>query len=173
MSRKTVCIEREYGSNGRKIAEWLSKKTGVPLYDKKALTQVEEENHLAPEGTAEDENKIPAMHREAIKFLADKGSCIFVGTCAAGVLQGRDKNVNVFVKADMESKIRWAMDSEKIDRQTAEEKIATMDKERCRMRDIYSVTECGDKVDYDLIITSSRFGIEGTADMIRSCMARF
>lgn len=102
MSRKTVCIEREYGSNGRKIAEWLSKKTGVPLYDKKALTQVAEENHLAPEGTAEDENKIPAMHREAIKFLADKGSCIFVGTCAAGVLQGRDKNVNVFVKADME-----------------------------------------------------------------------
>ena len=48
-----------------------------------------------------------------------------------------------------------------------------MDEERSRMRDIYSVTECGDKVDYALIIASSRFGIEGTAEMIRSCMARF
>ena len=173
MSRKTVCIEREYGSNGRKIAEWLSKKTGIPLYDKKALTQIAEENHLVPETSVSEEKKIQEMHREAIKFLADKESCIFVGTCAAGVLQGRDKNISVFVKADMESKIRWAMDSEKIDRQTAEEKIAAMDEERSRMRDIYSVTECGDKVDYDLIIASSRFGIEGTAEMIRSCMARF
>lgn len=89
MSRKTVCIEREYGSNGRKIAEWLSKKTGVPLYDKKALTQVAEENHLAPEGTAEDENKIPAMHREAIKFLADKGSCIFDGNLRSRCTSGK------------------------------------------------------------------------------------
>ena len=162
MSRKTVCIEREYGSNGRKIAEWLSKKTGIPLYDKKALTKTAQDNHLMPEGNESDENTIPDMHREAIKFLADKGSCIFVGTCAAGVLQGRDKNINVFVKADMESKIRWAMESENMDRQTAEEK-----------RDIYSVTECGDKVEYDLIVASSRFGIEGTADMIRACLARF
>ncbi|MBS6915541.1 MAG: cytidylate kinase-like family protein, partial [Clostridium sp.] len=111
MSRKTVCIEREYGSNGRKIAEWLSKKTGIPLYDKKALTQIAEENHLVPENSVSEEKKIQEMHREAIKFLADKESCIFVGTCAAGVLQGRDKNISVFVKADMESKIRWAMDS--------------------------------------------------------------
>ncbi len=173
MSRKTVCIEREYGSNGRKIAEWLSKKTGIPLYDKKALTKTAQDNHLMPEGNESDENTIPDMHREAIKFLADKGSCIFVGTCAAGVLQGRDKNINVFVKADMESKIRWAMESENMDRQTAEEKIAAMDEERSRMRDIYSVTECGDKVEYDLIVASSRFGIEGTADMIRACLARF
>ena len=99
MSRKTVCIEREYGSNGRKIAEWLSKKTGIPLYDKKALTQIAEENHLVPENSVSEEKKIQEMHREAIKFLADKESCIFVGTCAAGVLQGRDKNISVFVKA--------------------------------------------------------------------------
>lgn len=112
------------------------------------------------------------MHREAIKFLADRGSCIFVGTCAAGVLQRRDRNINVFVKADMESKIRWAMASEKISREEAEKKIAEMDEKRSKIRDIYSVTECGDRVDYDLIITSSRFGIEGTAELIRSCMAR-
>lgn len=172
MARKTVCIEREYGSNGRKIAEWLSRNTGIELYDREALIKVAEENHLVTgDGMTEDEKR-HQMHREAIKFLADRGSCIFVGTCAAGVLQGRDRNINVFVKADMESKIRWAMASEKISREEAEKKIAEMDEKRSKIRDSYSVTECGDRVDYDLIITSSRFGIEGTAELIRSCMAR-
>ena len=172
MARKTVCIEREYGSNGRKIAEWLSRNTGIELYDREALIKVAEENHLVTgDGMTEDEKR-HQMHREAIKFLADRGSCIFVGTCAAGVLQGRDRNINVFVKADMESKIRWAMASEKISREEAEKKIAEMDEKRSKIRDIYSVTECGDRVDYDLIITSSRFGIEGTAELILSCMAR-
>ena len=172
MARKTVCIEREYGSNGRKIAEWLSRNTGIELYDREALIKVAEENHLVTgDGMTEDEKR-HQMHREAIKFLADRGSCIFVGTCAAGVLQGRDRNINVFVKADMESKVRWAMASEKISREEAEKKIAEMDEKRSKIRDIYSVTECGDRVDYDLIITSSRFGIEGTAELIRSCMAR-
>ncbi|RHT57916.1 cytidylate kinase-like family protein [Clostridium sp. AM29-11AC] len=172
MARKTVCIEREYGSNGRKIAEWLSRNTGIELYDREALIKVAEENHLVTgDGMTEDEKR-HQMHREAIKFLADRGSCIFVGTCAAGVLQGRDRNINVFVKADMESKIRWAMASEKNSREEAEKKIAEMDEKRSKIRDIYSVTECGDRVDYDLIITSSRFGIEGTAELIRSCMAR-
>ena len=83
-----------------------------------------------------------------------------------------DRENYVFVKADMESKIRWAMASEKISREEAEKKIAEMDEKRSKIRDIYSVTECGDRVDYDLIITSSRFGIEGTAELIRSCMAR-
>lgn len=172
MARKTVCIEREYGSNGRKIAEWLSRNTGIELYDKEALIRVAEENNLAPEEGLSEEDRRHKMHREAIKFLADRGSCIFVGTCAAGVLQGRDRNINVFVKADMESKIRWAMASEKISREDAEKKIADMDGERSRIRDIYSITECGDRVDYDVIITSSRFGIEGTAELIRSCMSR-
>lgn len=172
MARKTVCIEREYGSTGRKIAEWLSRNTGIELYDREALIKVAEENHLVTgDGMTEDEKR-HQMHREAIKFLADRGSCIFVGTCAAGVLQGRDRNINVFVKADMESKIRWAMASEKNSREEAEKKIAEMDEKRSKIRDIYSVTECGDRVDYDLIITSSRFGIEGTAELIRSCMAR-
>ncbi|EFE11250.1 hypothetical protein CLOM621_08391 [Clostridium sp. M62/1] len=172
MARKTVCIEREYGSNGRKIAEWLSRNTGIELYDREALIKVAEENHLVTgDGMTEDEKR-HQMHREAIKFLADRGSCIFVGTCAAGVLQGRDRNINVFVKADMESKVRWAMASEKISREEAEKKIAEMDEKRSKIRDSYSVTECGDRVDYDLIITSSRFGIEGTAELIRSCMAR-
>lgn len=172
MTRKTVCIEREYGSNGRKIAEWLSKKTGIMLYDRAALTRVAEEHNLVVDGDLSEDERKHQMQREAIKFLADKDSCIFVGTCAAGVLEGRNGNVNVFVKADMESKIQWAMCSEKISREEAEKKIAAMDEERKRIRGIYSVTECGDKVDYDLIVTSSRFGIEGTAELIHSCMTR-
>ena len=68
MSRKTVCIEREYGSNGRKIAEWLSKKTGIPLYDKKALTQIAEENHLVPENSVSEEKKSRRCTEKPLSF---------------------------------------------------------------------------------------------------------
>lgn len=171
MANKTVCIEREYGSNGKKIAEWLSRKTGIEMYDKAALKEIAVQNNLMPEGekAADSEYK---MYGEAIQFLAEKRSCIFVGTCAASVLQGRKRNLNVFIKADMESKINWAMASEKVDREKAEQLIEETDKKRKEYRNNYSMTEDGEQVVYDIIITSSKFGIEGTSELIRSCLSR-
>lgn len=172
MTNKTVCIEREYGSNGKKIAEWLSKSTGIECYDKEALKRTAEENHLIKEPPAKEGEKDAATYREAVKFLAGRGSCIFVGTCASAVLQGRPRNLNVFVKADMESKILWAMSSEKADREKAEEMIAKMDAQRKETRKNYAVTEEGTPVEYDLVVTSSKFGIEGTAEIIKKSLSR-
>lgn len=172
MGNKTVCIEREYGSNGRKIAEWLSRSTGIECYDKNALMEVAEQNGLIPETIEEGEDKDYKIHCEAIKFLASKRSCIFVGTCASSILQDKPRNLNVFVKADMDSKIRWAMASEKVDEKRAKELIDEMDIKRTDYRKRYSETEDGDAVVYDLVITSSKFGIEGTAELIRSCLSR-
>ena len=172
MTNKTICIEREYGSNGKKIAEWLSKSTGIECFDKEALKKTAETNNLTNDLPGGEEENEAAVYREAIKFLAGRGSCIFVGTCASAVLQGRPRNLNVFVKADMESKILWAMSSEKAGREQAEEMIARMDEQRKETRKNYAVTEDGKPVEYDLIVTSSKFGIEGTAEIIKKSMSR-
>ncbi len=172
MTNKTICIEREYGSNGKKIAEWLSKSTGIECYDKEALQRVAEENSLVKEAPEDEKEKAAVTYKEAIKFLADRGSCIFVGTCASAVLQGRPRNLNVFVKADMESKILWAMASEKVEREKAEEMIARMDEQRRENRKNFAETEDGKPVQYDLVVTSSKFGIEGTAEIIKKSLSR-
>lgn len=181
MANKTVCIEREYGSNGKKIAEWLSRSTGIECYDKAALKEIALKNGLVPEETAgaagaegavDEEAVDHKCYSEAIKFLSEKRSCIFVGTCASSILQDRKRNLNVFIKADMESKIRWAMASEKMDEEQARQFISDMDGKRKEYRSNYSETESGEPVVYDLVVTSSKFGIEGTAELIRSCLSR-
>ena len=172
MANKTVCIEREFGSNGKKIAEWLSKGTGFHCYGKEELKEVAVQNGLVPETEEEGEEKEYHIYSEAIKFLAEKKSCIFVGTCAAAVLQGKPRNLNVFIKADMESKIFWAMESEKVDREKAEIMIAEMDDKRRETRMHHALTEAGKPVEYDLVVTSSKFGIEGTAEIIKNCLSR-
>lgn len=172
MANKTVCIEREYGSNGKKIAGWLSKKTGIECYDKAALKEVAEKNGLVLDSMEEGIEKERKIYSEAIKFLAEKRSCIFIGTCASSVLQGRPRNMNVFIKADMNSRIRWAMDSENVDEDRAREMISEKDEKRREYRKNYAIAETGEPVEYDLIISSSKFGMEGTTEMIRSCMSR-
>jgi len=172
MANKTICIEREYGSNGKTVAQRLAKSLSFSCYDKAALRQVAEDNNLLTEAFEDEQERDLAAQREAVKFLADRESCVFVGTCAASVLQGRPKNLNVFIKADLETKILWAMSSEKLDREAAEKKLAEMGEKRVEIRKNHSITEDGEPVEFDLLVSSSKFGMEGTAEIIKKSLTR-
>ena len=119
MANKTICIEREYGSNGMKIAQWLSKSTGMTVYGRDALQAIAKENDLVKEISEEDPDWEKEAYKEAVNFLSARGNCIFVGTGAASVCQGKERNLNIFIKADEESKIAWVMASGKIGREAA------------------------------------------------------
>lgn len=172
MANKTICIEREYGSNGKKIAQWLSKDTGIAWYGRDALKETARANDLVKGISEEDPNWEKEAYKEAVNFLSAKNSCIFVGTGAASVCQGREKNLNIFVKADEESKLAWVMASEKMDREAAIAKIAEMGERRENNRKNFAVTESGEPVIYDLVLFSSKFGIEGSAEIIKKSMTR-
>lgn len=172
MANKTICIEREYGSNGKKIAEWLSKSMGIAWYGRDALKQIARENNLVQAETEDELEWEKEAYKKAVDFLSAKNSCIFVGTGAASICQGRDRNINIFVKADEESKILWVMASEKLDREAAIAKIAEMGERRENNRKNFAVTEDGKPVVYDLVLFSSKFGIEGSAEIIKKSLSR-
>ncbi len=172
MTNRTICIEREYGSNGKKIAEWLSKSMGVAWYGRDALKQTVRENDLVKGISEEDPEWEKEAYKEAVNFLSAKGNCIFVGTGAASVCQGRERNINIFIKADEESKIAWVMASDKTDRETAVAKIAEMGTHRENNRKNFAFTEAGEPVVYDLVLFSSKFGIEGSAEIIKQSLSR-
>ena len=88
------------------------------------------------------------------------------------MLQGRPRNLNVFIKADLETKIQWAMANEKLDRAQAEERIAQMGEQRVEIRKSHSTTEDGDPVEFDLTVSTSKFGMEGTVEIIKKCLSR-
>lgn len=172
MANKTICIEREYGSNGKKIAQWLSRSTGITVYGRDALQAIARENDLVKGVSEESPEWEKEAYKEAVNFLSAKGHCIFVGTGAASVCQGKERNLNIFIKADEESKIAWVMASEKIDKEAAIAKIEEMGTHRENNRKNFAVTEAGEPVVYDLILSSSKFGIEGSAEIIKQSVSR-
>lgn len=173
MANKTVCIDREYGSNGFKIGKWISKVTGMKFYGRAALMETAKLNHLVVEDIQPSDPDYERIYCcEAVKYLSGQHSCIFVGGGAAAILQGRPGNLSVFIKADIESRIRWAMSEQSLDEEAARLYITQMDEKRREFRKSCSQTETGEPVDYDMMITSSKFGIEGTVEVIRSCLSR-
>ena len=172
MANKTICIEREYGSNGMKIAQWLSKSTGMTVYGRDALQAIAKENDLVKEISEEDPDWEKEAYKEAVNFLSARENCIFVGTGAASVCQGKERNLNIFIKADEESKIAWVMASGKIGREAAVAKIEEMGTHRENNRKNFAVTETGEPVVYDLVLSSSKFGIEGSAEIIKQSVSR-
>ena len=50
MKKNTIiCISREFGSGGREVGQQLSKKLGIPFYDKEILARVAEESDMSEE----------------------------------------------------------------------------------------------------------------------------
>lgn len=172
MTNKTICIEREYGSNGKKIAQWLSKSTGISVYGRDDLKAIARENHLVKDISEEDPEWEKNVYKEAVNFLSAKGNCIFVGTGAASVCQEKERNLNIFIKADEESKIAWVMADAKLDREAAIAKIEEMGTHRENNRKNFAVTESGEPVVYDLVLFSSKFGMEGSAEIIKQSVSR-
>ena len=47
MKNSIICIGREYGSGGREIGELLSKKLGIPCYDKLLVQKAAQESGMS------------------------------------------------------------------------------------------------------------------------------
>lgn len=171
MSSKVVCIEREYGSNGRNIGEWLGRKMGIACYDRKKVMEEARKREMADckvEIGSEEEFQIIS---KIVPMLAKERSCIFIGCCASQILEDHPKKLTVFIYADMESRIQWVMGSEKLSREDAVKLIDLKGKQRVDYHDSYSNTKMGELSSYDLAVSSSRFGIDVTSELIHTCMA--
>ena len=87
-------------------------------------------------GTGNFYMDMPLNHRiflaqfDAIRKLAEEGSCVIVGRCADYVLRENPDTVSIFVKADMPSKIQRAVTYYGVEKDKAEERIRKADKQR-------------------------------------------
>ena len=112
MKKNTIiCISREFGSGGREVGQQLSKKLGIPFYDKEILARVAEESDMSEEFVKNHEenavyshiinvpigHRFPGVDTEEImtpeklfmiqahvihELAAENESCIFVGSGA-------------------------------------------------------------------------------------------
>lgn len=184
-----ITIGREFGSGGHIIGELLAEYYGIQLYDRDLLKKVSEENDIDYEELENYEERpvniflsrtvhgfssslqdaIAHLEFDFIQEHADLGeSFVVVGRCAEEVLKGYDNAVKIFVLGDFDAKVRQIMCQFNLNEEEAIDMIRDIDKRRKSYHNHYCETKWGDSRNYDISINSSRLGIEGTADFLKT-----
>ena len=183
-----ITIGRESGSGGHAIAKKIADAMGIAYYDKKKLVEgtakisgmnrsyvkkLDEKPVGFPFsgriGAFEEspESNVARMTFEYIRQIAESGeSCVIVGRCADSVLKGNPNVIRVFVVGDAQEKNKRLAGIRQITVEEAELERKDTDRFRRAYHNFYSDTKWGDSRAYDLIVNSSRLGIQGTADYI-------
>ncbi len=190
MSIKVITVSREYGSGGRSIAQLVAEKMGYAFYDKELIAKASEKTGFAESFIQEHgENKgsgsflsLPfstvtfngmstedylwSMQRNIILEIADEAPCVIVGRCSDYILKDREDALHVFIHADPEDRADRIINQYNEITDNPRKRLAEVDKKRRKNYRYYTDQEWGMADNYDVSINSSRFGIEGTAQMI-------
>lgn len=188
MEQYVVTISRQFGSMGRTIAAELSKRLDVDYLDRDIVEKTaermgqtikvisdEEENAKAfflrkvypfHMGIYSITDEIFAVQKNIIRDMAKKESCIIVGRCADSILRDFKNHLNVYIYAPYEARLFNCVHELMMDERTARKMIKEVDAARENYQRKYC-PEVNTVFDHkDIMIDSSRFGIEGTADLL-------
>lgn len=113
-------------------------------------------------------HKVFLAQFDAIKKIADKGSCILVGRCADYALESYDNCVSIFIHADLEERIRRIARLYNLTDAKAKDIILKTDKKRSTYYNYYTNKKWGAAESYELCLNSSKLGVQGTADAVIS-----
>ena len=111
-------------------------------------------------------HKVFLAQFDAIKKIADEGPCILVGRCADYALESYKNVVSVFIHADKNARIRRIARIYDLTDAKAKDLIIKTDKKRSSYYNYYTNKKWSDAESYELCLTSSELGIEGTAKAI-------
>lgn len=189
---KIITISREFGSGGKEIGKRLADKLGYSYYDSEIISLLAKETGLSEDyiknisekgiypipfqfGKSfsanyliqKNQTNILIEQTKILKNIASKGNAIIVGRGANTILKDYHP-MNIFVYADMESKVKRckkkAPKDENLSDKELVNKIKEIDKNRKTFNDLISNIEWGDKSNYDLCINTSNVEIKSIID---------
>lgn len=189
--KRIITISREFGSGGRELGKRLSDELELPVYDHEIIEILAEEKKLAPEYVGSfSEKSFPLQYAATIanrfsvsypvssqqlRLISDQEKlirklaehdCIIVGR-AADVLLSGENPFNIFVYADMKSKINRCLERAKPDENLSEgalkSKIKKIARERADYHALFSDSPWGRKESYTLCVNTSGCEIKNLA----------
>lgn len=188
MEQYVITISRQFGSMGRTIAQHLSEELGIEFYDRdiveatarrmgesvKSISNAEEsagsfflkKKYPFKMGIYSISDEIYAVQKNIIRDMAQKQSCIIVGRCADSILQDMPNHLNVYIYAPFEARLYNCTHDLMMDEATARKMIKEVDTARTNYQRKYC-PEVKSVFDHkDLMIDSSKFGIDGTVKLL-------
>lgn len=128
-----------------------------------------------PEGII-DREKVYDWQCDVIRRLAEQGPCIIIGRCADEVLRDHPGLISIFITApmaDREARIaKLHPDLLEVKAQTPRQYINQTDRLRAHYYNYHTGKEWGSSANHELILDSSKLGIEGTAEFLAEYVKR-
>lgn len=127
---------------------------------------------VTPDGRFNPE--MPLNHKlflaqfDTIKKIAEEGSCVIVGRCADYVLKENPNVLNFFIMGNMTEKKKRILERYDIEKNKVEDFIKKTDKRRAHYYNFYTDMKWGEAKNYDLCINSSKTGIQGAIELMKS-----
>lgn len=113
------------------------------------------------------EDKIYLAQSETIHKIAEEGPCVIVGRCADYILRNNKNVVSVFVWANIDSRVRRAVECYNLPQHKAAEQIIKIDKRRANYYSYHANEKWGRVDNYQIAIQSDYLGIDGSVDCIK------
>ena len=103
-----------------------------------------------------------------IEKIAKEDNCVIIGRCSNIILKDNPNVVNVFIYSqDEKFKIKRKVEFDGIDEKKAIRMMQRKDKERSSYYHYYTNEKWGARSGYDLLIDSSKLGIDGTVNLLK------
>ena len=193
-----VTITRQFGSLGRPIARKMSEILGIEYYDRDIVDQAaqklnlpvslvdQEEEKAAKQavnpfshmmyplgkGTSTTQDKIFEAQKNIIEFLAEKNSCIIVGRCGDFILSEMENSIHIYIYASYEARLQHCIKNLGLSENEAHKMIRSVDEARDSYHLQYAGYKPDDKRHKQIMIDSSLFGVEGTAEYLADAVKR-
>lgn len=190
-----ISISREYGSGGREIAQNISERLEVPVFDRKLIDMTADQCGYSVKYIQENEERmtnsllyniavsgalsnsaeteaLPHDHvflaqSKIIKDLANENpSAVFVGRCADYILRDHPSLFSVFITADMDFRVKHAIEQYNVPPDKAYSIVSRHDKQRRRHYNYFTGLEWGASSNYHLILNTGKLGIETVTNIL-------
>ncbi|MDD3139279.1 MAG: cytidylate kinase-like family protein [Lachnospiraceae bacterium] len=112
-------------------------------------------------------HKVFLAQFDTIKKIANQGPCVIVGRCADYALENYDNCLNIFIHASLEARIKRIARIYDIADSKAKDMIIKTDKKRASYYNYYTNKKWEESESYDLCISSSKLGVEGSVKAIK------
>ncbi len=198
MVHYVVTVQRQFGSLGRPIARKMAEILGIQYYDRDIVDQaakelqlpvsvVKEEEEKAVKqtpnpffsmmfplgsGTSDTQDKIFQTQKNIIRFFAERETCIIVGRCSDFVLSEMPNVLNIYIYASYDARLRHCTEELGLDKDEAVHMIRSVDEARDQYHLQYAGYKPDDKRFKDIMIDSSLFGVDGTAEYLADAVRR-
>lgn len=111
-------------------------------------------------------HKVFLAQFDTIKNIAAKESCVIVGRCADYALSDNPDVLNIFIRADLEDRIKIISKRLDLTENKAKDLIIKNDKQRASYYNYYTSKKWGDTTSYDLMINTSKISVDDAVDLI-------